>query len=189
MTVYRLPDGVEIESLDINGSTSDDKAWVTHPVLGSILIARDKLTEVPSEPEDGFVGRFGADIWQRDDLPETNGDSGPGEHWWHTGNAEAFTWAELCVFLRDSGEELIPLVPVRGDSVVILEKVGLPWAFTDNDGDRLLIERLSSAPEAYVGVENNAGRAVAVAVSPDEAYQAAMALLNVWAAHKGIEAA
>lgn len=82
-TRYKLPDGSEIASLDVNGSMSVDKAWVTHPTLGSILIDRDKLTEVsPPEPPVGTVFSNGLNAITRCD-PGTPGR--PGD-WYTTGD-------------------------------------------------------------------------------------------------------
>lgn len=129
MTTYKLPDGTEVASLDVNGSNIPNRVWVTHPTLGSIMIDRDKLTEVPpplpAEPGNGFIGIAGDEVWERDDLAEQEGDAGEGEHWWRMGDTKPHTW-EFVAVLAPNG--LISLVP---DPAV--DAPSLPWVKPSND--------------------------------------------------------
>lgn len=91
---------------------------------GEYTVALEVLAPPPpTEPEEGFVGRAGDMLWERDDRPERDGDVTPGEHWWTTGNENAFTWAELRVRLRELGHQLTRLIPDPAD-----DAPALPWS-------------------------------------------------------------
>lgn len=102
MTTYRLPDGAEIASLDVNGSTDAARAWITHPTLGEILILRDKLTVVkpplPPEPPDGTVYSNEADAVIRCDN-----ESDPEGRWETTGSGIFRRWSEVAPTVTGPG--------------------------------------------------------------------------------------
>lgn len=94
MTTYRLPDGAEIASLDVNGGPGN-QAWITHPTLDQILIDRNKLTEVkpplPPEPKPwAVVSDKHAGVWQR---------IGTGSAQWRSTDGRGTDWDHLVVSL------------------------------------------------------------------------------------------
>lgn len=114
MTLYVLPDGSEIASLDINGSTDAAKAWVTHPILGSILIDRDKLTEVPPPLPpipDALAVAIGDHVFIRDYIGNDAVFICPGSCHPHPPH-----WAELNELAAKEGKPIVALVPDPADA-------------------------------------------------------------------------
>lgn len=130
MTRYVLPDGTQAESLHGACVARGAGQWVNHPSLGPILLAADKLTEVPpslpEEPPNGFLGVGGDDVWERDDLAEEEGDMGEGEHWWRMSDPQAHTWAYVA---ERNPQGLIRLIQDPADDAPELPK-GSHLAFT-----------------------------------------------------------
>jgi hypothetical protein len=123
VTLFVLPDGTKVEPIpDLIGIGAG--VYVDHPTLGRILIDKDKLIEVPpslpEEPPNGFVGRAGSRLWERDDAAEQRGDVGSGKHWWLMGDDQPYTWPVVNELNFDQ-----PIVALRPDPSD--DAPELPW--------------------------------------------------------------
>jgi hypothetical protein len=133
VTTYRLPDGAEIASLDVNGSNIRDRVWVTHPTLGSIMIDREKLTEVPPPlppVPDAPAVLVGDMVWARDDM------QGVGPVFVCPGYSPV-TWPELHQIAE--GKPIVALVPDPAAGAP-----ELPWEGLDARGGKLTVHRNGS---------------------------------------------
>lgn len=155
MTTYRLPDwlgGHKCRS--VNEGDKEVLVEIDQYESHRIIVPRDLLTEVkpplPPEPEDGYVGRAGRFVWERDDRAEQQGEAGPGKHWWRPGDDRTYTWEAVHEINTNAGADLVRLVADPAD-----DAPELPWAIVDGEM-RLLVE--AAGKDIRVAINNRLGQ-------------------------------
>lgn len=181
MTTYKLPEWLGGGTYEAVGIHHDDHGEsmirLDIPGVGTRRLPSDLLTEVkpplPPEPEDGYVGRAGRFVWERDDRAEQQGEAGPGKHWWRPGDDRTYTWEAVHEINTNAGADLVRLVADPAD-----DAPELPWTLD------------SCRRRASVGTPKHGTVVVdvpGVDYTPGECEQIARALLSAARAVREVE--
>lgn len=117
----------------------------THPRL--ITLAPELLTRIAlpmTEPPDGYIGmsRNGG-VWQRDDTQENQGHQDQGWHWWSMWDSSPYTWEMVA-----KDPDTAPTIPLMPQVVLPAQTSDGTWSWTDDGGDRLVIEQTLPSSQA-----------------------------------------